>query len=71
MYNPPLDLYKLIIMRGRLKMVRKRKLYNPQRAKFHMLKAKKNMLCMLSSYLTGLFKGMIIGMIIGKKLKKD
>ncbi|WP_167317446.1 hypothetical protein [Caldicellulosiruptor obsidiansis] len=52
-------------------MVRKRKLYNPQRAKFHMLKAKKNMLCMLGSYLTGLFKGMIIGMIIGKKLKKD
>lgn len=53
-------------------MVRTRKLYNRQRSRYSMLKAKKKMLCMLGTYLTGLFfKGMMIGMIIGKKLRKD
>ncbi|BCS80940.1 hypothetical protein [Anaerocellum diazotrophicum] len=52
-------------------MVRTRKLYNRPRNRYNMIKAKKNMLCMLGSYLTGFFKGIMIGMIIGKKLRKD
>lgn len=70
-HNPPHKLHTLIERGGDLKMVRTRKLYNRQRSRYSMLKAKKKMLCMLGTYLTGLFKGMMIGMIIGKKLRKD